>query len=128
MTTKVFTDSMGEEWRVTIVNNRNGEAPSPRALLEMVITELFPITPVSLPATTAKTSHQGRRHSFSELKKVAEIYLDAYRKGQPTQKAVASGLNISTSTAAKQIMAARKLGLITFHPRSPFIAQKHRVG
>jgi len=59
------------------------------------------------------TSHQGRAHSEEDLQEVADIYRAAFQARVPIQQAVADGLGISVSTAAKRIMAARRQGFIT---------------
>ena len=55
-------------------------------------------------------AHRGRAHSDEELQAVAEAYREAVRLGVPVQNAVAETFNVSRSTAAKRIMAARKSG------------------
>jgi len=60
----------------------------------------------------SRSAHQGRAHSESELKIVAEIYQSAVRAHEPVQKTVAKTLGVSVSTAAKRIMIARKCGYI----------------
>ena len=56
---------------------------------------------------------QGKSHSDTHLKRVAEIYLKAHESRVSVQRKVAESLGIAVSTAAKQIMAARKSGLIS---------------
>ena len=55
-------------------------------------------------------AHRGRAHSEEDLQAVAEAYREAVRLGVPVQNAVAETFNVSRSTAAKRIMAARKSG------------------
>jgi hypothetical protein len=55
-------------------------------------------------------AHRGRAHSGEELQAVADAYREAVRLGVPVQNAVAETFNVSRSTAAKRIMAARKSG------------------
>jgi len=55
---------------------------------------------------------ENRRYTDYELERVAMIYRDAYECHIPVQRAVADGLEIPLSTAIKQIIAARKRGLI----------------
>jgi len=55
-------------------------------------------------------AHRGRAHSDEELQAVAGAYREAVRLGVPVQNAVAETFNVSRSTAAKRIMAARKSG------------------
>lgn len=57
-------------------------------------------------------AHRGRAHSDEELQEVAEAYKEAVRLGVPVQNAVAETFNVSRSTAAKRIMAARKRGYL----------------
>ena len=57
-------------------------------------------------------AHRGRAHSDEELQEVADAYREAVRLGVPVQNAVAETFNVSRSTAAKRIMAARKRGYL----------------
>ena len=50
--------------------------------------------------------------SDEELQEVADAYREAVRLGVPVQNAVAETFNVSRSTAAKRIMAARKMGYL----------------
>jgi len=60
----------------------------------------------------------GRRYTDYELERVAQIYRDAYKARVPVQRAVADALEIPLSTAVKQVIAARKRGLISPHTRT----------
>ena len=55
---------------------------------------------------------QGKRHNDRYLRNVASLYIDAYNNGVPVQSAVAQALGVPRSTAEKQIMSARRKGLI----------------
>jgi hypothetical protein len=55
---------------------------------------------------------QGKRHNERYLRNVASIYIDAYDNDVPVQEAVAQALGVPISTATKQIMSARRRGLI----------------
>jgi len=63
----------------------------------------------------ANPKRVGRRYTDYELERVAQIYRDAYKARVPVQRAVADALEIPLSTAVKQIIAARKRGLIHTH-------------
>jgi hypothetical protein len=56
--------------------------------------------------------HRGRRISDAELERTAGAYLAAWRAGEPVTAAVAEALGLSSSTAGKRIMAARRAGLL----------------
>ena len=56
--------------------------------------------------------HRGKPTTHKQLEKVAAIYNQAKATNQPVTQAVATALNISKSTAGKQIMKAREAGLI----------------
>lgn len=55
---------------------------------------------------------QGKRHNDRYLRNVASLYIDAYDNDVPVQEAVAQALGVPISTATKQIMSARRRGLI----------------
>jgi hypothetical protein len=69
------------------------------------------------PKAGIATAHRGRTHSDEELRLVADAYEKAMNLHIPVQQAVAQTFNVSRSTAAKRIMAARKRGLLG--PRGP---------
>lgn len=130
-----WTDSQGNQWRVYIQlkrikgrivptnfqllsANRNSEL-SHQTLIEVPIreiaqwfiereTEFFDQKFKKLDLDP----HHGRAHTEQELKVVADIYIKAWESRLPVQRTVAETLGISTSTAVKRIIAARKLGLI----------------
>lgn len=66
----------------------------------------------TLTAGSESAPHSGRRHSDTELRQVADIYMAALNARQPVQKTVAEALGLSLSTATKRIVAARKKGYI----------------
>lgn len=55
---------------------------------------------------------RGQKLTAEDMRDVADVYLRAYERGMPSTRAVASTFQISTSAAAKRIMAARDAGLI----------------
>lgn len=54
----------------------------------------------------------GRRLSDSDLKRIGEIYLQSTKEGERPRENIAREFNISTSGAAKRIMAARRRGFL----------------
>ncbi len=54
----------------------------------------------------------GRRLSDSDLKRIGEIYLQSSIEGEPPRVNIAREFDISTSAAAKRIMAARRRGFL----------------
>jgi hypothetical protein len=130
-----WTDSQGNEWRVYIQLKRiNGRIiPTNFQLLSVKKnTELSHQTLIEVPIREITQTyieketdflaekfkkinldpHHGRAHTEQELKVVADIYLKAWESRLPVQRTVAETLGISTSTAVKRIIAARRLGLI----------------
>ena len=68
---------------------------------------------------------QGKKHSDIYLEKVAEIYLKAWENKVSAQREVAESLGIAVSTAAKQIMFARKSGLIPSREKLTKMMKEH---
>lgn len=62
--------------------------------------------------TTPVGPQQGTRITQEQLDLTARIYKQAAAVGQPVTQAVADALHVSTSTAGKRIMKARRAGLI----------------
>jgi hypothetical protein len=56
--------------------------------------------------------HRGRALTRAQLQAVADVYINAKRRGWPVTDAVAEAFNVSKSTAGKRIMAARDAGLL----------------
>lgn len=54
----------------------------------------------------------GKRLSDSDLKRIGEIYLQSGKSGERPRKKIAREFKISTSAAAKRIMAARRRGFL----------------
>jgi hypothetical protein len=71
---------------------------------------------------------RGRRLSMSTLRRVAAAYYAAMATGAPVQAAVASEMGISTSMAAKRIMAARRAGLLNDECRAACLSRQHAGG
>ena len=55
-------------------------------------------------------AHQVLARTPEALDVVADVYRDAYERGEPVQQAVADAFGISRSTAANRIMLARRAG------------------
>jgi len=64
----------------------------------------------------------GERLSAEHLQWVADRYFEASRAGESPRASIARQLKVSTSTAAKQIMAARAAGLIPASIRRQTVA------
>ena len=64
----------------------------------------------------------GERLSAAHLQWVTERYFEASRAGESPRAVIARQLKVSTSTAAKQIMAARAAGLIPASTRRQTVA------
>ena len=130
-----WTDSQGNEWRVYIelkrINGRivpaNFQLLSAKKNVELSHQTLIEVPIREIAETFIEREmefldekskkldldpHHGRAHTEQELKVVADIYLKAWESRLPVQRTVAETLGISTSTAVKRIIAARKLGLI----------------
>jgi hypothetical protein len=56
--------------------------------------------------------HRGVALTADDLHEVARVYSDARLRGDPVTRAVADRFHISTSTAAKRIMRARRAGFL----------------
>ena len=54
----------------------------------------------------------GKRLSDNDLKRIGEIYLQYSIEGEPPRVNIAREFDISTSAAAKRIMAARRRGFL----------------
>ena len=130
-----WTDSQGNEWRVFIelkrINGRivpaNFQLLSAKKNVELSHQTLIEVPIREIAETFIEREmefldekskkleldpHHGRAHTEQELKVVADIYLKAWELRLPVQRTVAETLGISTSTAVKRIIAARRLGLI----------------
>lgn len=57
-------------------------------------------------------AHRGKASSDADIALVAEVYLEAWRKGEPVTAAVKDAIGLSASAAGKRIMKARKAGLL----------------
>jgi hypothetical protein len=55
---------------------------------------------------------RGRRLGVDELRRVADVYRDAYWRGDSVNEAVRAAFTLSRDGAAKRIMAARSAGLL----------------
>ena len=124
----------GDDWRVLLDLKQVNGRIAPVAILIQAVngkTALTHLTLVDLPlrqiareAAEAETEflqsrigrkaapHGGRPYTDEELQHVANLYMTAWERQIPVQRSVADALDISLSTAAKRIMAARKRGLI----------------
>lgn len=67
----------------------------------------------TLPGSTGL----GRTSSLAELRRVAELYVQASLEQVDVQLFIAEALGVSSATAARRIRAARKSGLLP--PRKP---------
>lgn len=70
---------------------------------------------------------QGKRHSDKDLHNVASLYIDAYNNGVPVQSAVTQALGVPFSTAIKQIMSARRRGLIPTAERLKLVREYEKA-
>ncbi len=135
-----WIDPSGNPWRLAIEVKTIGDRPEPVALLITPVESGYALSqstireiPFAGFVRTDKSFHyespiailrraramsptpprrEGRRYTDYELERVAMIYQDAYECHIPVQRAVADALEIPLSTAIKQIIAARKRGLI----------------
>jgi hypothetical protein len=141
-----WTDHNGRNWSITVkvvpqfgyaLSELSIRPTSPGYALTQTIVRQMPIlewerTTLAAHAahlTTAATAlhsppHSGRPHSDHDLSLVADIYRTALNARLPARKAVADAFNISQSTAAKRVMAARKRGLLPPVRRSTAIGGK----
>lgn len=70
---------------------------------------------------------QGKRHSDRYLRNVASLYIDAYNNGVPVEPAVAQALGVPLSTASKQIMSARRRGLLPVTERLKLVREYEKT-
>lgn len=70
----------------------------------------------SLPRSQAETLPSsvgaGRTSSLAQLRRVAELYVQASQQHENIQTFIAEALDVSSATAARRIRAARKSGLL----------------
>ena len=72
--------------------------------------------------TRSRGPRPGERLSAEHLQWVTDRYFEASRAGESPRAVIARHLRVSTSTAAKQIMAARAAGLIPASTRRQTVA------
>jgi hypothetical protein len=133
----VFVDTNGNQWKVSAefkssngrpyisaisISPTKGSTPLTRRVLrDIEINKLFKDEIAREVKHFSRTrhklqsnsAHQGRAHTDTDLKIVAEIYMSAFRANQPVRQSVADTLGIGISTAEKRIAAARRRGFIT---------------
>jgi len=78
--------------------------------------EFLDIARLALPKSKVETlpssSGSGRTSSVAELRRVAELYVQASQKQVDIQFFIAEALDVSSATAARRIRAARESGLL----------------
>lgn len=135
-----WTDRANREWNITLEWSQEQGAPRPvgmtvslatlpasmtSALLrELPIGELAQIDlnnnsarqPRAVRATKAQPKTVGPQRGTpldrATLETVARLYREALQNGKPPAETIANALSISPSTAAKRIMAARKMNIL----------------
>ena len=60
----------------------------------------------------ARRPRRGSPITEENLREVARVYREALKRGDPPTQAVADGMNVARSTAARWVAAARKRGLL----------------
>lgn len=117
MNKETCTDSMGNEWEITIKPKDVNTKLSYRTLSDIDIEAMFSKFVSSQHSRVsekmkAKTKHQGKQHTLAELQLLADVYNNAYANRVSVQEAVAEAFGIGISTASKRIMRAREYGLL----------------
>jgi hypothetical protein len=129
-----WTDHNGQNWSITVkvvpqfgyaLSELSIRPTAPGYALTQTIVRQMPILEWERTALAAHAAqltaaatvvssppHSGRPHSAHDLNLVADIYRVALNARLPARKAVAEAFDISLSTAAKRIMAARKRGFL----------------